>query len=52
MSEPERPPTQEPENSPQPGGINLILAYSLIALALFTAIGFAVLMVLPFYNRR
>lgn len=33
-------------------GPNLVLIYSLIALALVTAIGFAVLIVLPFYLRR
>jgi len=33
-------------------GINLPLVYSLIALALFTAIGIAVFIVLPFYHRR
>ncbi len=33
-------------------GINLTLIYSLIALALFAAIGFAFLIVMPFYNRR
>jgi hypothetical protein len=33
-------------------GPNLILLYSLIALALLTAIGFAVMIVFPFYHRR
>lgn len=33
-------------------GISLPLVYSLIALALFTAIGIAVFIVLPFYHRR
>lgn len=33
-------------------GPNLTLLYSLIALALAAAIGFAVLIVLPFYRRR
>lgn len=36
----------------EPNGINLTLVYSLIALALFAAIGFALLIVLPFYHRR
>lgn len=31
---------------------NLVLIYALIALALVTAIGLAVLIVLPFYHRR
>ena len=34
------------------GGTNLTLIYSLIALALIAAIGFALLIVLPFYHRR
>jgi len=33
-------------------GPNLALIYSLIALALAVAIGFAALIVLPFYHRR
>ncbi len=33
-------------------GPNLVLLYSLIALALAAAIGFALLIVLPFYHRR
>ena len=33
-------------------GPSLKLVYSLIALALAAAIGFALLIVLPFYNRR
>jgi hypothetical protein len=33
-------------------GPNLTLIYSLIALALLAAIGFAALIVLPFYRRR
>ena len=33
-------------------GMNLWLAYSLVALALAAAIGFALLIVLPFYHRR
>lgn len=52
MSEPERNAIQTQEDKPQTGGINLALVYSLIALALIAAIGFAILIVLPFYNRR
>ena len=37
----------EPRKAP-----NLVLLYSLIALALAVAIGLAVLIVLPFYQRR
>jgi|HubBroStandDraft_5_1064220.scaffolds.fasta_scaffold114235_2 hypothetical protein len=33
-------------------GPSLTFMYSLIALALVAAIGFAILIVLPFYNRR
>jgi hypothetical protein len=33
-------------------GPNLVLLYSLIALALVTAIGLAGLIILPFYRRR
>jgi len=33
-------------------GPSLTLLYSLLALALAAAIGFALLIVLPFYNRR
>ncbi len=36
----------------QPQGPNLKLLYSLIVLALLTAIGLAILIVLPFYQRR
>jgi hypothetical protein len=36
----------------RPQGPSLTLLYSLIALALITAIGFAALIVLPFYQRR
>ncbi len=39
--------SEEPSNGP-----NLVLIYSLIALALIAAIAIAVLIVLPFYNRR
>lgn len=38
---------QEPAQGP-----NLVLLYSLIALALVAAIGFAVMIVFPFYIRR
>lgn len=35
-----------------PRPVNLVLIYSLMALALIAAIGFAALIVLPFYNHR
>jgi hypothetical protein len=46
-----RKPTRVDQDQPS-SGTNLTLIYSLIALALITAIGFAVLIVLPFYHRR
>ena len=49
MGEHEPGPVADDESSK---GINLTLVYSLIALALFAAIGFALLIVLPFYHRR
>lgn len=50
MNEPEVP---EAHDEDQGGsGPNLVLMYSLIALALVAAIGFAVMIVLPFYHRR
>ena len=45
----------EPDNDPQSDdaqGPNLTLLYSLIALALVAAIGIAIVIVLPFYQRR
>ena len=41
----------DPDDEPSQGP-NLTLLYSLIALALAAAIGFALLIVLPFYHRR
>ena len=46
---------RQPERSEETGpsrGPNLKLVYALIVLALAAAIGFALLIVLPFYNRR
>ena len=40
---------QEPEPSQGP---NLVVLYTLIALALAAAIGLALLVVMPFYHRR
>ena len=45
------PPTDDVEDTPS-SGPNLSLLYSLIALALALAVGFAVMIVLPFYHRR
>jgi len=45
--------TNSPEQEEDPSkGPNLVLLYSLIALALVAAIGFALLIVMPFYLRR
>ncbi|MGA3263003.1 MAG: hypothetical protein ABSC47_03045 [Terracidiphilus sp.] len=54
MSDPERPPAGPGGESPhRPSqGPSLTLIYSLIALALAAAIGFALMIVLPFYHRR
>jgi hypothetical protein len=46
------PPEQGESEEPRSGGINLTLIYSLIALAMLAAIGFAAMIVIPFYNRR
>jgi hypothetical protein len=48
----ERVATGDDPERPESGGPNLKVLYSLIALALFVAIGLAVLIVLPFYQRR
>jgi hypothetical protein len=51
MSDAERP-TNGPGDEPPSQGPNLILLYGLVALALAAAIGFALLIVMPFYQRR
>ena len=48
MNKPDPPRGREEE----PSGPNLVLLYSLIAIALLVAIGIAALIVLPFYLRR
>lgn len=51
MSEPKRPEAEEySSGGPERTGPNLALLYGLIALALAVAIGFAVMIVLPFYH--
>ncbi len=47
---PEHDETQDEEHAT--GKINLTLIYGVMLLALLVAIGFAVLIVLPFYHRR
>ena len=44
-------PKDSPENKSAQGP-NLILLYGLVVLALAAAIGFALLIVMPFYHRR
>ena len=44
-------PGTDPDDQPSQGP-SLTLLYSLIALALFAAIGFAIMIVLPFHHRR
>lgn len=54
MSNPEQStgkPAAAAEDEPSQGP-NLILLYSIIAIAIAAAIGFAMLIVLPFYHRR
>jgi hypothetical protein len=52
MSDPE-PVQPEPDwDDPPSQGPNLVLLYSLIALALAAAIGFALMIVMPFHHRR
>jgi hypothetical protein len=46
-----RSPQPDPDDEPSPGP-NLTLIYGLIGLALVAAIGLAVMIVLPFYQRR
>jgi hypothetical protein len=59
MSDPESQPARSEADPPQTPsedkpcqGPSLTLIYSLIALALAAAIGFAMMIVLPFYHRR
>ncbi len=54
MNNHESTPTEpDPEHDESPSkGPNLVLLYSILALALLVAIGLAVSIVLPFYHRR
>jgi len=52
MSNPEPPPNADENEDDASQGPSLTLIYSLVALALAAAIGFALLIVLPFYHRR
>jgi hypothetical protein len=51
MSDTDTKKISEEENEPSTGP-NLVLMYALIALALVAAIGFALMIVRPFYLRR
>jgi hypothetical protein len=42
----------EPEPESESKGPNLVLLYSILALGLLAAIGFAVMVIWPFYLRR
>ena len=42
----------QPGNEPESQGPNLTVLYSLIGLALLLAIGFAMMIVFPFWQRR
>jgi hypothetical protein len=46
------PDTEDHPENPLPQGPSLTLLFSLVGLALAAAIGFALLIVLPFYHRR
>jgi hypothetical protein len=53
MSDPERPNNANHDEDDNPSqGPSLTLIYTLIGIALAAAIGFALLIVLPFYHRR
>jgi hypothetical protein len=52
MSEPDPSQSGPEAEEPPSSGPNLVLLYSLIALALATAIGLALTIVMPFYHRR
>jgi hypothetical protein len=51
MSDPRQQPAHDSEE-PQSQGPNLVVLYTIVAVALVTAIGLALLIVLPFYNHR
>ena len=48
----ERKPQADPIDEEPLKGLNLTLAYSLLAIAIFAAICIALFIVLPFYHRR
>jgi hypothetical protein len=40
------------EEEPEPKGPNIVVLYALLVLGLLAAMGFAWMVVLPFYHRR
>jgi hypothetical protein len=52
MSELQPGPVDPLEEGPEPKGPNIFLLYALLALGLLAAMGFAWLVVLPFYHHR
>jgi hypothetical protein len=54
MNEPERRPggAGEDQEDDRRKGPNLVLIYGLLALAMAAAIGFALMIVMPFYHRH
>jgi hypothetical protein len=40
------------EDEPEPTGPNIFVLYALLALGLLAAMGFAWMVILPFYHRR
>lgn len=52
MSKPKLKPGPPSEDEPESKGPNLVVLYALLALGLLAAMGFAWLVVLPFYHHR
>ena len=52
MSKPEVKPGISAEDEPEPKSPNIALLYALLALGLLAAMGFAWMVILPFYHRR
>jgi hypothetical protein len=52
MSDPHGSDQQPGPDKDEPSGLNLKLAYSLLAIALVAAICIALFIVMPFYHRR
>jgi hypothetical protein len=52
MSKPQPQPGHPAEDEPESKGPNIIVLYALLALGLLAAMGFAWMVILPFYHRR